>query len=146
MKVFTLLFLLTLAHKHAQTTFSDDFEAYNNNAYLAASSSVWTTWSNAPGTSEDVKISTDFAKSETKSVKIINTAYDVTTLEVSLDKSSKVEMEILDVSGEVLSYKNYGVLQGEMQLPINLFLLNKGMYFIKVKTDVGNRIQKLLVH
>ncbi len=53
--------------------FSDDFESYTDGAWLAQSSSVWTTWSNKPGTSEDAKISTEQAYSGTKSIKLVST-------------------------------------------------------------------------
>lgn len=68
-----LIFLLFSGLVSAQTTFSDDFEAYTDGAYVAASNNKWTTWSAKPGTTEDAKITTEFAKSGTKSLKIINT-------------------------------------------------------------------------
>ncbi|PJB14365.1 MAG: hypothetical protein CO118_08965, partial [Flavobacteriales bacterium CG_4_9_14_3_um_filter_32_8] len=44
-------------------TFIDDFESYTPGAYLGVVSPDWTTWSNAPGTSEDVTITTANASS-----------------------------------------------------------------------------------
>ncbi|GJM34380.1 MAG: hypothetical protein DHS20C18_33810 [Saprospiraceae bacterium] len=55
----------------AQISFSDDFESYTVDAYLAASSSDWTTWTNSPGSSEDVRISDEQAASGTKSLKFV---------------------------------------------------------------------------
>ena len=38
-------------------TFSDNFDSYTANAFLAQSNSAWKTWTNKPGGSDDVKIS-----------------------------------------------------------------------------------------
>lgn len=49
--------------------FSEDFESYTAGSFVAASAGdPWTTWSGAPGGSEDVMISTDQAHSGTNSV------------------------------------------------------------------------------
>ena len=52
-----------LAAPFFSQTFIDDFESYTPGAYLGLSSANWTTWSNAPGTSEDVLITTANASS-----------------------------------------------------------------------------------
>ena len=45
-------------------SYEDDFEAYNPGSYLAVSNSLWwATWTNAPGTGEDIRISDTFAHS-----------------------------------------------------------------------------------
>lgn len=49
--------LLSVSSAFAQT-FSDDFDAYTAGQYMAQQSGGdWTTWSNAPGTAEDVMVS-----------------------------------------------------------------------------------------
>jgi len=68
------LFALSMAAATAQTTFSDDFESYADNAYIAQSSTKWKTWSNKPGTTEDARVSTEKAFSGTKSLKLASTA------------------------------------------------------------------------
>lgn len=55
-------------------TFVDDFESYNSGDYLGVASSTWTTWSNAPGTSEDVQITTANAASGSNSIYFSSTA------------------------------------------------------------------------
>src|SRR3972149_8811355 len=54
---------LMLSESFFSQTFIDDFESYTPGAYLGLSSANWTTWSNAPGTSEDVLITTANASS-----------------------------------------------------------------------------------
>jgi PKD repeat protein len=49
-------------------SFYDDFESYTVNDYLGNSSSVWTTWNNNPGSSEDVLISNSDAYSGSNSL------------------------------------------------------------------------------
>ncbi|MCB0695515.1 MAG: T9SS type A sorting domain-containing protein [Lewinellaceae bacterium] len=68
LSLFTVLSGVVLAQD-----FSDDFESYYDGAWLAQSSTVWTTWSNKPGSTEDAKISTEQAYSGTKSVKLVST-------------------------------------------------------------------------
>ncbi|MFA8299341.1 MAG: T9SS type A sorting domain-containing protein [Hyphomicrobiales bacterium] len=71
-----LTFLLTISMVKAQRVqdpkiiFSDNFESYEDGAYLAGSSSNWTTWGNEPSGLEDPLISTE-QFIDTKSVKII---------------------------------------------------------------------------
>lgn len=56
---FVLLFTLSIVIRSNAQSYYDDFETYTVGNYLGNSSSVWTTWSGAPGTSEDVKIDTN---------------------------------------------------------------------------------------
>lgn len=68
-KIATFLFsLIAFSPALFAQYFSDDFESYNVNDYLGVASPVWTTWSNAPGGSEDVKITNSDAYSGTKSI------------------------------------------------------------------------------
>ena len=67
------LFAFCLGSNFGQTTFSDDFEAYSDGAYIAASNPKWSTWSKKPGTEEDAKVTKEKAKSGALSLKIINT-------------------------------------------------------------------------
>jgi len=58
----------------AQVTFEEDFESYDVGARLAQSSPDWTTWSNAPGSTEDVAISSAQALSGEKSIHFVGGA------------------------------------------------------------------------
>lgn len=69
MKNLHFVFLMLLSSLcFGQISFSDDFEAYDEGAYLGQSSADWTTWSNAPGGAEDVRIVSDQAYSGTNSI------------------------------------------------------------------------------
>ncbi len=67
--IFTFILSLVLAVPVITAqSYYDDFESYNVNDYLANSSSVWTTWNNAPGTSEDVQVTNSDAFSGQNSI------------------------------------------------------------------------------
>ena len=71
---------------YAQTLpYVDNFDSYTAGDYMAVSNpDWWTTWSNAPGTAEDGKISTDFAQSTPNSVWIGMTGSSATDLILKL--------------------------------------------------------------
>lgn len=71
--ILSLLFLCGVSLGYAQTTlFSDNFESYTAGSKLVqqAPGTDWTTWSNAPGGSEDPVVSDAQANGGIKSVKI----------------------------------------------------------------------------
>lgn len=74
-----------------------------------------------------------------------NPTKTTTNIDLSLAQPSKVEVQILNLAGSTISQKDYGTLSGDVTLTINLFLMNSGIYLIKVKTDTGTRIEKLIV-
>ncbi len=70
----TLLFFSFFLYSllgYSQFSFSDDFESYSPGDYLGVVSNQWTTWSNDPGSSEDVKITTEKAHSGNNSIKFV---------------------------------------------------------------------------
>ena len=74
-----------------------------------------------------------------------NPSNTTTNIDLSLAQPSQVEVQILTLAGSIISQKNYGALSGDVTLPINLYLMNSGIYLVKVKTDAGTRIEKLIV-
>ena len=73
MKRILLLFLAvaigSLSYSQKIITFSDDFESYSNNAWLAQNSNIWDTWSGAPSTNgDDVRVTNNDAFSGSKSI------------------------------------------------------------------------------
>lgn len=66
-----LAFIGLVATSNGQklNTFSDDFESYKNNAWLAQNSSIWDTWSGTPSTTgDDVRVTNSDAYSGSKSI------------------------------------------------------------------------------
>lgn len=71
-----LFVFAAIAFAFAQTVvFSDNFDSYTAGSHLAQSNSAWTTWSNAPGGSEDGVISTAQAASAPNSL-LVNGSVD----------------------------------------------------------------------
>jgi archaellum component FlaF (FlaF/FlaG flagellin family) len=69
MKKIVLLASLAFTTMGMAQTYSDDFESYNPGQYLAQQSGgFWTTWSNAPGGTEDVLVSSANSVSGSNSV------------------------------------------------------------------------------
>lgn len=64
-----LVLFLTGGLLSAQTTFFDDFEAYNEGDYIGTQTG-WSTWSGNPGGADDAQISTEEAYSGTNSLKL----------------------------------------------------------------------------
>lgn len=74
--LFLLLMFAAISFTFAQTVvFSDNFDSYTAGSHLAQSSSAWTTWSNAPGGSEDGVITTAQAASAPNSL-LVNGSVD----------------------------------------------------------------------
>ena len=73
----SLLFMFAaISFSFAQTVvFSDNFDSYTAGSHLAQVSSAWTTWNNAPGSSEDGVISTAQAASAPNSL-LVNPGVD----------------------------------------------------------------------
>jgi hypothetical protein len=74
-----------------------------------------------------------------------NPADDQINIELSLETPSDVEVSIMQVSGQELSKRTFSSISGEQILPINLMLLNDGVYLVKVKTNQGIRLEKVVV-
>ena len=65
-------------------------------------------------------------------------------VELDLDNSVDVSIEIFDVSGKMVGHKNYGKLSGKQELVINGNLLQNGTYFASIKAG-EDQISKTIV-
>ncbi len=110
-KVTFFALMLFSASAIAQTTFSDDFDSYTAGSYLGPQSGgEWTTWSNAPGTAEDVMVSDADAASMPNSLYFMSTA---------------------STGGPTDLVRNFGVMNtGSFTLEFNMKVVNgKAGYF-----------------
>ena len=73
-----------------------------------------------------------------------NPASSMTTIHLNLESQASVVLSLLDVSGKVLSSKNYESLNGSRNLDLNTSNYTSGVYFISVLID-GNKITKQLI-
>jgi thiol-disulfide isomerase/thioredoxin len=67
-KIYTLICSLAMFGSAMAQNFSDNFDSYTANAYLAQTNTAWKTWTNKPGTTEDVRVSSAKAKSGNNSL------------------------------------------------------------------------------
>ena len=65
-----------------------------------------------------------------------NPANDYSILQLNLDGNSDVKVEVFNMNGQRVMFKEYGSLQGVMNLPINTQNLSSGLYLINLY--VGN--------
>ena len=70
-QLLTLLAVLVAFGMYAQESFSDDFETYQVGDYIAATNPSWSTWTNSPGSAEDVMVTDEDAFSGEKSIKFV---------------------------------------------------------------------------
>jgi hypothetical protein len=54
---------------------------------------------------------------------------------LSLVKEANIQVEIYNMNGAKVGTKNYGMLNGEMNLPIQLSELSSGLYLVKIMVD-----------
>lgn len=87
----------------------------------------------------------DPKKEETQLIINPNPASDMTLLHVSLTNDSRVTIEILDLMGRVVGKKDYGILSGIVDLPIQTSLLENGNYMVRLIQDNKFQTQKLIV-
>lgn len=125
MKKRLLVASLLLAATGMAQTFSDNFDSYTAGQYLAANSGGnWTTWSNAPGGTEDVLVSSANSVSGSNSVYFSSTAQN---------------------GGPTDLIKNFGVLNtGQFSLEFNLNVESgKAAYFNLQKTATAGQTYTL---
>jgi hypothetical protein len=75
-----------------------------------------------------------------------NPAQETTSIYIELKSRSKVSIEIMDMQGKVVANRNYGELEGEMILPVQIGHMPAGNYLAKVQTSEGVIIRKLSVN
>ena len=80
-----------------------------------------------------------------ESVKIYpNPTSSFTNISINLKASSEVEVSIVDLSGKIMSQRNYGLLNGNTNLPLNVNSYSSGVYIVKTTIN-GTIVQKRLI-
>ena len=88
----------------------------------------------------------DYSKSELDTaVRVFpNPATSYTNVSLNLKTSSEVELSIIDLSSKVLMQRNYGIINGDINLPINTNNISTGVYIVETSIN-GKKIQKMLI-
>ena len=66
-------------------------------------------------------------------------------IELNPATTSDVSLSIMNNLGEVVGFKNYGMLNGSMVLPINTGMLSSGIYFLTLEVGSETLVRKLVV-
>jgi hypothetical protein len=67
------------------------------------------------------------------------------TVQIDILAANDVEMEILNLAGQVVMSKNYGVHNGTLNFPINTNELSNGMYLVKMRVGDSIHTERLQV-
>ncbi len=132
-KIYTLAIALFLfsVQSFAQTTlYSNDFESYTVGLKIAQQAgSPWTTWSNAPGGTEDAIISSTQSHSPTKAINVLNNNDLVLDL---FDKTSgrfKISWYMYVESGKLGYFNMLNDFAGTNSLwALQVYIYNDSMY------------------
>ncbi len=74
-----------------------------------------------------------------------NPVIDIANFEYKLKKSSRVTVNIFDISGRMINSIDYGTqASGEQKSEINLSELSSGAYFLQLQTEEGTSIKKFI--
>jgi hypothetical protein len=63
---------------------------------------------------------------------------------INLSTESSVEMKVIDMSGKVISTKDYGTLNGTSMIDLNTAGMKAGIYLIEFAVN-GDKVVKRLI-
>ncbi|MBK9592559.1 MAG: Omp28-related outer membrane protein [Crocinitomicaceae bacterium] len=74
-----------------------------------------------------------------------NPASDMANLKIGSVDNETVIVRVYDINGRLITEKNYGMLQGEVVLPIATSLMNSGVYMVQVTVGESQTNTRLVV-
>ncbi len=74
-----------------------------------------------------------------------NPASSQSNIEITLENSSEVVIELYDMTGKLVAAANHGKLNGTFIIPVNVSLLQNGTYTARILTDEGSTMKKIVV-
>jgi hypothetical protein len=74
-----------------------------------------------------------------------NPASDLANLKIGLVENETVIVRLYDMNGKLITEKNYGILQGEVVLPIATSLMNSGVYLVQINVGDAQINSRLVV-
>lgn len=74
-----------------------------------------------------------------------NPASEKISVDVTLQKSTSMKLQLLDLSGKVIKESYEANVSGKINRSIELTTLAKGIYFVKISTDNGTEVRKITV-
>ena len=74
-----------------------------------------------------------------------NPAQDILNIQVLNDKSADASVRILTIDGKEMMDKSFQVVDGLQTVSLNVARLPVGMYFVKVSTEEGIVVEKVMI-
>jgi hypothetical protein len=74
-----------------------------------------------------------------------NPGSETITLNLNVKNSSRSLIELIDISGKVILTKDLGIIQGENKQVIDVSTIARGSYFIRVASENGTEIKKIII-
>ena len=74
-----------------------------------------------------------------------NPSAELINVDLNLKSEQKVSLELIDLTGKLIVSKDLGILQGDSKQSINASGVTKGTYFMKVVTEKGTEVRKIII-
>lgn len=74
-----------------------------------------------------------------------NPSAELIHVNLNLKSEQKVSLELVDLTGKLIVSKDLGILEGDSKQSINVSGVVKGTYFIKVVTEKGAEVRKIII-
>jgi hypothetical protein len=74
-----------------------------------------------------------------------NPGSDILIVSLDLKDASQTKLELTDIQGKVILAKKLGVIQGESKQSIDVSSISKGSYFVRVTTEKGTEVKKIII-
>lgn len=74
-----------------------------------------------------------------------NPAQDILNIQVLNDKYADASVQVLTIDGKEMMDKSFSVVDGLQTMSVNVAGLPAGMYFVKVSTDEGIVVEKVMI-
>jgi hypothetical protein len=74
-----------------------------------------------------------------------NPSAELINVNLNLKSEQKVSLELIDMLGKVITVKDLGTLQGDSKQSINVSGITKGTYVVRVVTEKGTEVRKIII-
>ena len=75
-----------------------------------------------------------------------NPTTGVFTLELGLAEDEKTEIKVMNAIGQIIMLQNHNFISGNNKTVLDLSGINKGVYFVEVKTATKVMVQRLILN
>jgi extracellular elastinolytic metalloproteinase len=73
-----------------------------------------------------------------------NPTNDFINIEIQGSTSNNAEISVFSIDGKLVNFQKHGISNGFALIPIDMSKYNEGMYFVKVQTELGVVVEKIV--